>query len=307
MVVRRQGQSHVVREEQLVAALCPEPGQDSEYVLAPLVVGGEVVGVVMADRAFLLDRRIGKDRLDLLLLLTGEFALMLQAIKLRREEQEAVVAKELARGISYSLRTRAAAFEARIANFAYSLGSGHEAEIKELKRAVELFFGRVGTLAAKYWRLEELLPRRTEEIDLDAVLNSLVDGLADHRITLTRAGRPTWILAERQYIDDVLREILWNACDFADRQIGRIEVGIRAEGAMARVDVKDNGPGIHPELRPDLFKPFKCFPATRMGLGLSYAARVVEAYGGSMDEIGTWKQGAHFVVRIPTVEGEEHE
>jgi signal transduction histidine kinase len=39
-----------------------------------------------------------------------------------------------------------------------------------------------------------------------------------------------------------------------------------------------------------------------MGLGLSYVARLAEAYGGTVEEIGSWGKGAHFVVRIPLTE-----
>jgi C4-dicarboxylate-specific signal transduction histidine kinase len=227
---------------------------------------------------------------------------MLEALKLRREEQESIIAKELARGVSYSLRTRAAALEARISNLAYALAGSHQEAIDGLKQAVR-FFERAGTIASKHLRLEEIQVGGGERLDLKAVLSEMVDALADPRIALGRVDS-AWVQAERHYLEDVFLEVLWNACSFSSRETGRITVTLRTEGSMARVDCVDNGPGIHPDFRPSLFKPFKCYPASRMGLGLSYVARLLKAYGGTIEEIGTWKQGAHFVVRIPLVEGQ---
>jgi signal transduction histidine kinase len=305
-VVRRRGQPHAIHDAQILAILCPEGNQDGEYVLAPLTSGGAVTGAVLADRAFLMASDIAPERLDLLQLLTGEFAMMLEAIEFRREEQEAMIASELAQGISYSLRTRAAALEGAISNLAYDLGDSHQEAIDSLKRAVE-FFERAGTLASKFLRSEEIHISKEERLDLNTVLGEMVDALKDPRITVDRADHPVCVQAERGYIEDVFLEIVWNACDFTDRKTGSIKVTVRADGSMARVECVDNGPGIHPDFRSNLFKRFKCYPASRMGLGLSYAARLVRAYGGTIEEIGVWQQRAHFVVRIPLAEEQENE
>jgi len=306
MAVRRRGETHLLRDAHLLAAVCPEGNQEGEYVLTPLTAGGEMIGAVLADRAFLQAAHISPERLELLQSLTREFSRMLEAVKLRREEQEATIAMELARGVSYSLRTRAAALDARISNFAHTLGGAHEAAIGSLKRAVK-FFGRGGSLASRLLRLGEIGVGRGEKLDLNAILEEMVAALADPRITLERAAHPVCVQAERHYVEDLLLEILWNACEFTHRQTGQVRVTVGVEGTMARVDCVDNGPGIHPELRPHLFKPFKCYPASRMGLGLSYVARLVEAYGGTVEEIGSWQQGAHFVVQIPLVEVPQNE
>jgi C4-dicarboxylate-specific signal transduction histidine kinase len=295
-----------VYEPELRRIVCPDGNDRCEYVVAPLVVGGEVRGAVLADRAFLDPTDILPGRLELLEFLTGEFALMLEALKLRREEEEARIARELARGVSYSLRTRAAALEARISNLGHALGQTHRDAIDRLKRALG-FFKRAGTIAARLARLEQIRPGTGERLDLNHILLEIVEVLADPRITFMPAHAAVYVQAERHYLEDVFLEILWNACDFTDRQKGKITVTLWAEEGMARVDCRDNGPGIHPEFRADLFKPFKCYPASRMGFGLSYVMGLVNAYGGTFQEIGTWLQGAHFVVRIPLVEGTDDE
>jgi K+-sensing histidine kinase KdpD len=301
MVVRRRLQPHPIGEDWLRSTLCMKGSSEGEYVLAPLTINGETLGFVLADRAFLDPIDIPADRLDLLQLLTSEFSLMLESIKLRREEQESKTEMEVARGVSYSLRTRAAALEARISLFAHNLGDTHEDAIAGLKRSVK-FFGRAGTLASKLLRLKDIGVGKGEPIDLNSVLAEMVDAVSDPRVVLKRADSALWIQAERHYMDDLFLEVLWNACEFTAPDRGAIRMMLSREGEMAKVECIDNGQGVQPDLRQDLFKPFKCYPATRMGLGLSYVARLAEAYGGTVEEIGSWGKGAHFVVRIPLTE-----
>jgi GAF domain-containing protein/two-component sensor histidine kinase len=222
----------------------------------------------------------------------------------RHEEQKISTAKELARGLSYSLRTRSAALRARISNLAYKLGPSHKADINSLYRATD-FFIRVGTVASKLTRLEGTQSGGGEKVDVNAVLTEMVEALDDPRITLVPMDRPVSVWAERQYIEDSMMEIVWNACEFAASSTGQIKLTVSTEGGMARIDCEDNGQGIHPDFRPDMFKSFKCYPATRMGFGLFYADCLIKLCGGTIGEIGTWGIGAHFVVRIPLIEGEQ--
>jgi signal transduction histidine kinase len=306
MVYRKFGATHLLSDSSLRQVLYPNGHTSIEYVLVPLCTGGRVTGAVLADRAFLSPTDISSDRLELLSFLTGEFALMLEAIRLRREEEETQTAMTITRGVNYSLRTRAAALEARLANLAYELGGRHQDSIDGLKRGL-LFFKGMGTIAAKLIESGKVLSSESEVVDLNEVVDDVLANLSDARITTKLTSQTVKVRGERHYLDDVFWEIFWNACEFADRQTGTIEVTVNAEGDMVRVDCVDNGPGIHPDFRQHLFQPFKCYPASRMGLGLSYVSGLIERYGGTIEEIGRWEQGAHFVVRIPLAEGEEDE
>jgi len=300
-MVRRRGQPHLFREPKLLRILRADANHDREYVLAPLTAGGVLLGAVLADRAFLPSSDIEPQRLDLLQLLTSQFALILEANRFRQEEQEAAIARRLASGINYSLRTRAAALEARLAIFAREMGDRRPDAIPRMKRAVK-FFGRAGTLATKLLRMGDQPHVKGTPINLRRVVASLVDTLADRRVILVPDSAVLRVAVEQYYLEDLLLEVLWNACEITDQTSGRITVTVSQEGTMARVDCVDNGPGILPDFETQLFEPFQCYPVTRMGLGLYYAARIVEACGGSIEEIGVWQEGAHFVIRIPLSE-----
>lgn len=68
---------------------------------------------------------------------------------------------------------------------------------------------------------------------------------------------------------------------------GTIWIGARAEGAMARVEVRDDGAGIPPEFLPYLFDPFRQADQVSsgrgqegLGLGLALVQRLAELHGG---------------------------
>ena len=65
--------------------------------------------------------------------------------------------------------------------------------------------------------------------------------------------------------------------------------------------MKDNGPGIPPEVQARLFTPFFTTkgPGRGMGLGLTIARRVVQSLGGTLHVTSAPGAGAEFVVRVP--------
>jgi two-component system sensor kinase FixL len=65
--------------------------------------------------------------------------------------------------------------------------------------------------------------------------------------------------------------------------------------------VSDTGPGIAPEVRDKLFRPFITTkrPGQGTGLGLSVSRSIVEAHGGTIRAESLPGQGATFVVTLP--------
>jgi C4-dicarboxylate-specific signal transduction histidine kinase len=58
-------------------------------------------------------------------------------------------------------------------------------------------------------------------------------------------------------------------------------VGTRlGESGLVVVEVMDSGPGIPPDLREQLFKPFFTTKREGNGLGLAISARIVAEHGG---------------------------
>ena len=159
-----------------------------------------------------------------------------------------------------------------------------------------------------------------ERVELTEIVDRTV---ADHQssfaaggIELTLVTRTTrcWVNVDVVRIVQVLGNLLGNAVKFAPRG-GRtvVTVDLDANRHEAMVSVRDNGPGIAPELLPTLFEPFTQAPTTLdrshggLGLGLAVVKGLVEMHGGLVGVLseGT-AAGTEFTIRIPLL-AEAHE
>ena len=76
---------------------------------------------------------------------------------------------------------------------------------------------------------------------------------------------------------------------------------------MVRIRVRDNGPGIPPEVQERLFEPF--FTTKEVGrgtgLGLSISRQIIEAHDGSLTVESVLGEGTTFTIELPRDRGEE--
>ena len=112
------------------------------------------------------------------------------------------------------------------------------------------------------------------------------------------------LFADRDQIFRVLSNLIRNSLEAfrgADPEPAEPAIDIIAlrEGDSAIVRVTDNGPGIPPLVRANLFKAFQAGANTNgAGLGLAISAELVRAHGGDITVEDT-AGGAVFVIRLP--------
>jgi signal transduction histidine kinase len=109
---------------------------------------------------------------------------------------------------------------------------------------------------------------------------------------------------------DALAQVLANLIDNALKYTGdekRIALRAAAAGGMLAFTVEDNGIGIAPDHRGEIFEPFhqvdQRLSRTRegAGLGLAIVQRIVKAHGGEITVAGEPGKGSIFTVKIPLV------
>jgi hypothetical protein len=109
-------------------------------------------------------------------------------------------------------------------------------------------------------------------------------------------------LADPFRLSQVFRNILENSL-IAGKD--RVEIDVRAEEARLegrpaiRIVIADNGPGIAPERRRDVFEPFYTTKLKGTGLGMPIAKRIVEAHGGTLAIGENPPPGAEFLITLP--------
>lgn len=97
----------------------------------------------------------------------------------------------------------------------------------------------------------------------------------------------------------VLDNLLANALE-ALAPGNSVRVWVESGAAQVHVHVKDDGPGIPPEIRPRIFQPFVTHgKSTGTGLGLAISRKTINDHGGELAVVNENDRGAHFVIALP--------
>ncbi|NUR91220.1 MAG: HAMP domain-containing histidine kinase [Nonomuraea sp.] len=154
-------------------------------------------------------------------------------------------------------------------------------------------------------RLDAGAPNRIERVDLSRLVEEeLGRRPRGKRVDLDLAPRVT-VEGDRLRLARLLTNLLDNAERHAEETI---RVTVAGEEGQAVLEVVDDGAGIAPEYREEVFRRFTRLDASRnrdaggTGLGLPIAREVAKAHGGTL-KIEDSPKGARFVLRIPLTAG----
>jgi signal transduction histidine kinase len=104
---------------------------------------------------------------------------------------------------------------------------------------------------------------------------------------------------ERSRIERAFINLLANALE-AMPDGGSIQISAELAGDSVVVHVSDNGPGVAPEIRSQLFQPFvTAGKRNGLGLGLALSRQTVIEHGGDMWVDSQPGRGARFSFRLP--------
>ena len=116
----------------------------------------------------------------------------------------------------------------------------------------------------------------------------------------------TCVLGDVDRLHQVASNLVGNAIKFTPAG-GRIEIGVAREGALARLTVRDTGPGIPPDQIGRVFERFRQLHnggarASGLGLGLALVKDIVEMHGGTVHAESAPGAGTTMVVELPSRE-----
>jgi two-component system, NtrC family, sensor histidine kinase HydH len=139
--------------------------------------------------------------------------------------------------------------------------------------------------------------RRTR-LSLSSAVNEVVRALnydlEEKKISLQVKGEQLSIEADEQLLRQALFNLLLNAIQAVD---GNGEIQIVAEkrnGNEASLEVRDNGPGVPPDRRTEIFKPYFTTQRKGTGLGLAVVQQIVLAHGWEVECAANEPRGAIF-------------
>jgi signal transduction histidine kinase len=113
-----------------------------------------------------------------------------------------------------------------------------------------------------------------------------------------------WLQGNVALLERALTNLLSNAIKFSPEG-GVVGIHLTRRGERLECCVQDQGPGIAPELREQIFQPFYHddpkgqTQRTGVGLGLSFVKVVAEKHNGSISLQDGAESGACFCLRLP--------
>ena len=139
---------------------------------------------------------------------------------------------------------------------------------------------------------------RRAKLALGSVVNEVVRALnydlEEKKISLQIKGEQLSIDADEQLLRQALFNLLLNAIQAVEGG-GEIQVVAEKRNASeALLEVRDNGPGVPPDRRAEIFKPYFTTQKTGTGLGLAVVQQIVLAHGWEVECLGNEPRGAVF-------------
>jgi len=230
----------------------------------------------------------------------------LVALRKRLAATERIAARrEVARRVAHEIKNPLAPIRAAVETLRRLRARddpAFEEYFDEATRTVLDEVARISNIVTQFTRFARLPPPEPAPMDIVETVRKVVglhssSGVA---VSLETQTCPT-IVADRDQIVQLLTNLLVNGIDAAsaaEKPKVEVELGPGARDTVELV-IRDNGPGVPPEMRDRLFEPYATSKPEGTGLGLAIAERIAVEHGGDIVYSDTPGGGAVFTVSLP--------
>ncbi len=172
------------------------------------------------------------------------------------------------------------------------------ADLKEKSRAIVDETDKVTAQLNEFINYSRPREVRRAKVALNAVVAEVVRALnydiEEKKIRVEAKIEPLSIEADEQLLRQALFNLLLNAIQAVESN-GQIQFIARREGAdEAVLEIRDDGPGVPPEQRREIFKPYFTTHQKGTGLGLAVVQQIVLAHGWEIQCLSNEPKGAVF-------------
>jgi signal transduction histidine kinase len=170
-------------------------------------------------------------------------------------------------------------------------------EIKEKSHAIVNETDKVTAQLNEFINYSRPREIRRAVLPLPAAVQEVVRALnfdmEEKKVKLEVKGEPVSIEADEQLFRQMLFNLLLNAVQALEPG-GEIQVITGKKASEAFLEIRDNGPGVPPERRREIFKPYFTTHQKGTGLGLAVVQQIVLAHGWEIECLANEPKGAVF-------------
>ncbi|MDD5217380.1 MAG: ATP-binding protein [Candidatus Omnitrophica bacterium] len=218
----------------------------------------------------------------------------------------------LTASINHEIRNPLFIIQGYADTFLANLGEGH---YQDKDQAIEKSKQYMTSIAEQSKRAVDIMQRfamfakqnlnlqgQVQPVDLKAVVENILP-LVRHELELDKIeldirideGVPP-LRADIRHIEEILLNLIVNACQAMKHSGGRIEVTGGLKGETIAIRVADNGPGIAEDRLRRIFEPFYTTKEEGTGLGLYVTKQLVERNGGRITVESKPGRGTTFII-----------
>ncbi len=245
--------------------------------------------------------------------LTATLDQMLRSLDAARSERESAMQRqrEFVADASHELRTPLTSVLANLELLQASLGEPGQSEDREIVDSALRSSRRMSRLVADLLLLARADAGRLDQhrsCDLAEIAgNAAIEAapLMGERTLTVENDRPLPMEGSPDELHRLVLNLLENAARHTQAD-AHIDLRLHAENGDAIVEVGDDGPGIPPEMRTQIFArfvrgegPSDTQRGTGTGLGLAIVSAVADSHGGTVEAGESQLGGALFRARIP--------
>lgn len=243
-----------------------------------------------ADRTSLLERAVA-DRTTALSREIEERAMLeARAAALRealRQANRLATLGQITASVAHETAQPVAAIRTYAATSETLLDRGATEDVRSNLRAIARLTERIGAVTAQLLGFSRKASGEIGPLALTEVIEGaqliLRDPLSRVAMTWPVVAPALRVIAGRIRLEQVLVNVLQNATEaIQGRADPAIVVTLEIGGEQVFVRIRDNGPGISPDIMERLFTPFATSRAAGLGLGLVIAKDIMEDLGGQL-------------------------
>lgn len=162
---------------------------------------------------------------------------------------------------------------------------------------------KINSVTTELIKSTEPLSLKLTQVDLSELLSRLLEdaerGL-DVRIENSLQGTPLLIWADNDSLISAFKNILKNSAEAITEEKKAVTISIEKRITELKIDIRDNGTGIHPGNVNRIFEPFFTTKAKAAGLGLTHAKRILNAHHGKVQVSSQPGNGTIISIILPT-------